>query len=209
MENEAKRRRFVRIEPGDALLEFASIVIAILLALAVNNWQSGLHEKKLLRDNVANIVHELEYNQRSLQAVMPQHERETDAILNRVDRELKGNAYMSLQDFFNFFRSMAPRGLGPLRLQSAAWRVAQSDASIAIMPTSDRLELESIYDQQEWLQRYDDALVTQVESLRSGNTFPTLMNMFFISGDVVDSEEQLAKRYARVIPRLRRAYGLN
>jgi hypothetical protein len=202
------RRRFVKIDPGDAVLEFASIVLAILLALAVNNWQAGLRERAQLRANVAMVVGELEANQRMLLAVNPRHEREARAIARRVDRDMKNGAYISFEGFFAYFISVAPNGLGPIHIQDGAWQIARSDASISAMSSADRLELGRIYEQQGQLRDFSDALSAQVESMHAGNMFPTIANMALIFGDLVPTEEQLEARYTQMISRLRNTYDV-
>jgi hypothetical protein len=198
----------IRIEPGDVIVEMLSIVVAILLALAVNNWQEHLRAQRDLRTNVINIVHELEFNQRQLAALLPQHDRESAGIQKEVSADLGRHEDVSLDAFFRLFERVAPRGLGVVQLQQAAWQVAQSDPSFSTMPADQRLALARIYGQQNSLAQISERLVEHIPSTQASTYFPALLAIDLDFIDETIAEHKLLQAYAAVISQLRTAYAI-
>ncbi len=199
----------IRIELGDVIVEMLSIVVAILLALAVNNWQARLREEHSLRANVANIVREMQANRSVLARVARQHEREAAAIDREVTLLRAHGERMSFDRFTTFFGTIAPHGLGALNLEDVAWTVAESDRSLAVMPSGERIALASVYEEQRDLRTYYDRLITTIETDTDANRFPLLADEAYQFGDVVAAEDELLHAYAAVIPALERRYRLD
>jgi hypothetical protein len=202
------KRLRIRVEPGDVIVEMLSIVVAILLALAVNNWQEHVRQERALHESVASIVREMAYNQRVLAAAARQHEREANAIKALVTADFGRNERISFDAFYKLFAHIAPNGLGGLELQSVAWQVAQGDPSFGAMPAGQRLRLAQIYERQAFLARVYADLVAHVTSVDETNGFPQLVDMDLEFGDVRAAERTLLASYAVAIPQLRTAYGL-
>ena len=198
----------IRIEPGDVIIEMLSIVVAILLALAVNNWQEHLRQEALLRENVENIVHELQVNQRALAALTTRNEAETRAFDREVVTLQHTGERMDFDGFSAFFRRTAPDGIGLLQLQDVAWSVAQSDQSLAIMPTDERIMLASVYAGQDHLRLFYRRLADTLDIPESGDWFVVLASADVDFGDVVSTERSLLVAYGHVIPILTTRYGI-
>ncbi|MDE2482350.1 MAG: hypothetical protein KGN02_09195 [bacterium] len=198
----------IHIELGDVIVEMLSIVVAILLALAVNNWQERVHREHQLRENVANIVRELEVNENAIARVEPQHRREAAAIAREVARLHTRGERMNYDEFAAFFARIAPRGLGGLTVQDVAWSVAQADRSLASMPSNDRLELAETYAEQHDLQVFYERLIANIESYSAPNRFALLANAQPQFGDVLAAESDLLNVYQKLIPQLRARYRL-
>jgi hypothetical protein len=198
----------IRIEPGDVIVEMLSIVVAILLALAVNNWQEHLRQQRDLRTNVVNIVRELEYNQRALSALLPQHEREAAGFHKETSADLGRHEQLSLDDFFHVFRGVAPRGLGVIQLQQDAWQIAQGDPSFAAMPAEQRLALARVYSKQAFLNEIYARLIDHVPSTSAPTYFPALLALSLDFSDATITEHELLRAYAEVLSQLRTAYAI-
>jgi hypothetical protein len=198
----------IRIDPGDVIVEMLSIIVAILLALAVNNWQEHLKQERDLRTNVINIVREMEFNQRQLAALHPQHVREATAINKSVRADLGKHEQLGLDEFFRLLQRVAPRGLGVIQLQEAAWLVAQSDPSFAAMPADQRLALARIYSQQAFLTQDYARLLGHIPSAYAPTYFPALWAVDLDFADENIAEHELLAAYAAAIPQLRQAYSI-
>ncbi|HTU70937.1 MAG TPA: hypothetical protein VMF11_11525 [Candidatus Baltobacteraceae bacterium] len=202
------RRWNVHIEPGDVIIEMGSVVIAILLALAVNGWQEHVHQQEALHENVASIVHELSFNQGALVALAQRHTAAAKAIDAKVAASFGRDESLTFDQFYTFFEQIAPKGLGRLSLHDAAWQVAQSDPSMTGMPDAERLRIAEIYDEQSYLTDSYGRLVARLEGANQSNFFELLTDMDLEFGDVRAAESELLRNYAEEIPRLRHAYGL-
>ena len=198
----------IRIDPGDVIVEMLSIVVAILLALAVNNWQQNVKQQRDLRVNVTNIVNELAFNQRQLAGVLPRHEREAAAIRKELAADLGTHEQLSLDGFYYLFKRVAPRGIGVAHLQQAAWQIAQTDPSFAIMPPDERLLLARLYTEQTFLTQIYERLLTHIPAAQEPSYFPNLVALSLDFADANVAEQELRKAYAVMIPRLRKAYGV-
>lgn len=199
----------IRIELGDVIVEMLSIIVAILLALAVNNWQEHLRQQRDLRTNVINIVRELEFNQRSLNAIVPQHEQEHLAFHRETSADLGRHEQISLDEFFHKFRRIAPNGLGVIQLQQVAWQIAQSDPSFSAMPADQRLALARVYSQQAFLNQIYARLIDHVPSASAPTYFPALLALDLDFSDVTVAERELLRVYAEAISQLRTAYNIS
>jgi hypothetical protein len=198
----------IHIEPGDVIVEMLSIVVAILLALAVNNWQEHLRQQRDLRTNVINIVRELEVNHRALAALAPQHDREAAAFRQETSGDLGRHEQLSLDDFYHEFRRIAPRGLGVVQLQQDAWQVAQSDPSFSAMPAGQRLALARVYSQQANLIEIYARIINHVPSTSASTYFPALLAIDLDFSDATIAERALLRAYADAISQLRAAYSI-
>lgn len=198
----------VRIELGDVIVEMLSIVVAILLALAVNNWQEHLKQQRDLRTNVINIVRELEFNQRELSAIIPQHGLEAAGFHKESSADLGRHEQLSLDEFYHVFRRIAPRGLGVVELQQVAWQIAQGDPSFSAMPADQRLTLARVYSQQAFLNQIYARLIEHVPSTSASSYFPALLALDLDFSDVTIAERELLRAYTEVISQLRTAYAI-
>jgi hypothetical protein len=198
----------IRIELGDVIVEMLSIVVAILLALAVNNWQEHLKQQRDLRTNVVNIVRELEFNRQQLAALLPQHEDEARGFRQLASADLGRNEQLSLDAFFHEFRRIAPRGLGVIQLQQDAWQIAQGDPSFSAMPADQRLMLARLYTQQAFLNQIYGRLIDHVPSTSASSYFPALLAIDLDFSDATITEHTLLRAYADAISQLGTAYNI-
>lgn len=129
-----------QFSPGKVLLEIAMIVFSILLALGLESWNAGRHERRLANEALANIRTEMIENRAAVQAAIPRQEKlleNLNAVLGRQDGKAAGVTFST--------------GLIPPRLFKTAWETA---AATQVLVKSDYglvLAIAQPYDIQRWM----------------------------------------------------------
>jgi hypothetical protein len=192
---EAKRRG-IRIDPSDLALEIVSIVIAILLALAVNRWQEDLTHQRTLRESLVSIRQEIVDNRISLTQKMALHGRVAGAFM-RFAMAHQRKADVTFPDVYRLFRSAAPRGFQPMHGDDIAWQVAQSSQALAYMPYATRISLTRVYDEQTSVYmaelRFLDAAFSPAAP--SKDYYAQAFAAALWLADVTNAEQELLRRY--------------
>jgi len=190
------RRRGIRIDPSDLLLEIVSIVIAILLALAVNRWQEGLAHNRTLHESLLNVRQEIVSNRATLEKTVPLHQRVATAFLTFVSKRPEG-APLTFAQVFQLFHRTAPLGFQPVHGDDIAWQIAQSTQAVSYMPYETRAALTRVYDEQTALysaqQRFVDTAFSP--SAPSNDYYPAAFAAALWLGDVANDESELLRRY--------------
>lgn len=202
--SDEKRVRF-KIEPGEVVLEIFSIVVAILLALAVNSWQQRLHDERTLRASLANIANEMQINQRFVDHYRPHHlavYRAFGALLSRRSQD----RVVSFGEFIGLVERSSPRGIGGVSLQDIAWRIAQTDQGLSLMFYRERTQVAEIYE----IQSARRGALERYVQILSAPTLQPKDNFYFVAlatylalGDLVSAEDELGSQYTRELAALR------
>lgn len=99
------------------VFEALLIVLSILLALAVNQWQDARRERRLADQALASFRQEIAANRQRLRELVPYHERIRDEM-RRLDSEGAVTRYADLRKIRGF------QGFRPAFLLETAWRTA-------------------------------------------------------------------------------------
>ncbi|HVG44207.1 MAG TPA: hypothetical protein VM890_05730 [Longimicrobium sp.] len=181
------RWRALRKKLPEIAIEAASVVFAVLLALAVDEWRSGRKDQEVARQARASIVEELRANRRDLQESLAANHRLFDALGHQI-RALEKDSAAALALNLNL-----------AQLSSAAWRTAQATPASRdlgfrwMLPVSRVYELQELYsaEQAGLLGRMADMGDPSLAAVRSFRARVGLL------GSLGDS---LAASYARVLP---------
>ncbi|MDP9018399.1 MAG: hypothetical protein M3N19_08775 [Candidatus Eremiobacteraeota bacterium] len=191
----------IHIDVSDLVLEIISIVVAILLALAVNNWVENRKHHELLVDSLQSIRAEVATNLRHLELAHPHHVRVLAAFFHLVDAN-RGSERVSFSAGWEAFRQAGPGGFNLIVPEETAWTVATSSAATQYMDSRTRTELTKTYIGQHYLND------TQHEFLNTMlHAQPSPGNNFFYStataaallGDLVPFEDQMRDRYTKTL----------
>jgi len=183
---------------GKGLFESALIVFSVLLALTVDNWRDTAGRHRRFVEARTHLVEELRFN-RDLLATDPYlpHHRRLHAIYDGMENAGKVDQADAM---FHSGVHVAP-------LREAAWRsFAGSDVS-GDLPFADRALLEGVYDEQQTLHGYHQALTGAVITPRSDFEAPAFRRSLIRTidlclTDIVYSEQRLLKLYDHAISSL-------
>jgi type II secretory pathway pseudopilin PulG len=166
------------------------IVISILAALAVNNWQESRATAKRVAGARAAFANEIASNKQLLLSAryLPHHQR----LQAEYDKAFKEN----LSDAGTFFES----GVHPTPLRDSAWRMLSGTATLMQLPPEFVLALTDIYQLQDSIQRRSEGFLTALGAPRSDHDSPAYTkdltrSISFFLNDLVPAEETLLKLY--------------
>lgn len=138
---------------GKLLMEFASVVFAVLLALGLNHWREAETERKIAEKALVNIFLEIHANLEDLSAEIPDYDKRMAEI----------KVYKA-----SFDRGeQMPYSLGyniPL-LSNSAWNVAKSTGAIKDFEMSLLMKLSAIYTFQDMYQSNGMAYLARMNSV--------------------------------------------
>jgi hypothetical protein len=192
-----KRRLGLRIDPSDLLLEIVSVVVAILLALAVNEWRDGLQRQQRAHAALPAIRSEMTNNRAQLLAVMPHHL----AVQRAFDGLANGAASRQTMDFGQFVRAFGkadPNGYIPFSGESTAWELARTSSVLTDVDYATRVTLERAYGEQAFLAQAGDHVIDHVRFgpvPERANFYPDTVSFAADATDVVYAERRLLQRY--------------
>jgi type II secretory pathway pseudopilin PulG len=166
------------------------IVISILAALAVNNWQESRATAKRVAEARAAFANEITSNKQLLLSAryLPHHQR----LQVEYAKAFKEN----LNDPGTFFES----GVHPTPLRDSAWRMLSGTATLMQLPPEFVLALTDIYQLQDSIQRRNEGFLTALGAPRSDHDSPAYTkdltrSISFFLNDLVPAEETLLKLY--------------
>lgn len=125
---------------GKLVMEFASVVFAVLLALGLNHWRESIAEQKVADKALLYIFLEIRANQRDVEAEISSYQERLEEVKVYKDSFDKGEG-MRYSLGFNI----------PL-LSKAAWNVANSTGAVKDFDQDLLLELSGLYTFQEMYQ---------------------------------------------------------
>jgi type II secretory pathway pseudopilin PulG len=166
------------------------IVLSILAALAVNNWQDARAAAKRVAEARAAFTNEITANRQLLLADkhLPYH-RNLQAEYRKAYQE-------NLKDPGTFFDS----GMHPTPLRDSAWRMLSGTATLMQLPPEFVLALTDIYHLQDAIQKGNEGFLTSLGAPRSDRESPAytkdlIRSISFFLNDLVPAEESLLKLY--------------
>jgi hypothetical protein len=174
------------------------IVLSILAALAVNDWQESRAKIKRVADARAAFVNEITANKQLLLATdhLPHHRKlQTDYAAAMKNNEA---------DPGTFFET----GLHPTPLRDSAWRMLSGSATLMELPSGFVLALTDIYRLQDSIEKRNEGFLNALSSPRPDRDTPAYardvarsISMFL--NDLVPAEEQLLRHYDHALERLK------
>ncbi len=150
MSRTSRFRRFRESFPATAVaLEIFSIVLAVLLALLVNEWREARRTADLVARSLQGIRHEIDANRAVLQESHAYQGKTLDIMRKAL---LPGGPQTDVDSLESLLQQLYTREGGmwqPARLQGAAWKTAESTGILRDMDYSLVLSLGQCYSQQE------------------------------------------------------------
>lgn len=183
-----------RIDPADLIVEVISVMLAILLAFAVNHWQEQQRIAQDVTIEIANIRDEIAANDRLLESQREHHRR----VWLAFQRLTAKPRVLTLDDFYGTFYRFSPHGFKPFVGESFAWDIARSSPSVVAIPYDSRVQLERTYAEQALLNSLSGTLGGDMH-ISSTNRNPDLyvaaMALSLDLGDIVAVEDRLHALY--------------
>jgi|GEM_PF-3276223 len=144
---------------GKLLIEMVSIVLAVLLALAVDQWREGRSNETLAREALNRIVAELKANVTELEEVLKDHQVVSDRLKNVIEKLEKAEDDPGIQINFNFTLGI---------LKRTAWQTAIVTQAVRYMDFQVVQELSEIY---EVVDIYKSHMENTIKNLSSLNLY--------------------------------------
>jgi hypothetical protein len=173
------------------------IVLSILAALAVNQWQESRARAERVTSARTAFVNEIRSNRELLlsESYLPHHRR----LRLEYEQIVKGE----IADKNSFFET----GVHPTPLRDSAWRVLSGTAVLMDLPPEIVLALSDIYRAQDSLEKRNDGFLNAIAAPRSDRETPAYVkdvtssiNMFL--NDLVPAEEGLSASYKHALEKL-------
>ena len=174
-----------------ALVESALIVMSILLALALDEWQEDQEIEELIERSIVNFANELQQNKNRVEDVTVYHQ----GVYQVLERWNDAPQDASIFEFRNIMDAMQP-----VVLTSSAWQTAVATGALGRMDYELARALAQTYNTQfRFDERYNamlQNLLTPV-SLQEDNLEITIYNATRFVADVSSSELELGAYYAQ------------
>jgi hypothetical protein len=183
-----------RIDPADVLIEVFSIVLAILLALAVNSWQERIRTDNEVKTLLANVRDEIARN-RALLVTEKNHHL---AVYHAFEALSAHEHVVTLDEFFKTFGKANPTGFHPFEGESFAWDVMRSSPSVNAVPYDTRILLERTYAEQALFINQNAQVLTALDvndTARDPDYYAASLTMTLDLGDIVYSQDKLEGLY--------------
>jgi type II secretory pathway pseudopilin PulG len=182
---------------SELIIQPIMIVLSILAALAVNNWQESHAAAKRVAEARAAFANEIASNRQLLlsETYLPHH--------RRLQAEYRKALTENLTDPGTFFES----GVHPAPLRDSAWRMLSGTATLMQLPPEFVLALTDIYQLQDATQKRSEGFLTGLGAPRSDRDSPAYAkdltrSISFFLNDLVPAEEKLLKLYDHALERL-------
>lgn len=196
------------LQPGKTFTELVTeatmIVFSVLLALALGELASSIHESSQTNNLLTNLGVELKHNQEAVQEQYRYHLR----VLHTIDSALTTPSFQQqivVNGEFNL-QKLAPQGVLYRDLEDVAWEVAKSNnissrVDVELITLFTRVAVE-----QEKINRVETAvadIILSPESRQSANTRQTLLLLRdTYRGWAVDRVPSLLKTYQQALAKL-------
>lgn len=178
------------------LVEIASVVFAVLLALGVNEWWQEREDARLAEETTAAVLDEIRRNRETLLDGV------TVAEEARVARELD-------DAIATFRRGGKPDGAAVnwdvALLSSAAWETARITGTIRDMPLDQVVEFAELYEMQRYFVRSQDeltSLIADIGAAMEARPLETLVRLRSRLANASALRRTLASTYACVLIRM-------
>jgi type II secretory pathway pseudopilin PulG len=173
------------------------IILSILAALAVNNWQESRATAKRVAEARAAFANEIAANRDTLVAAdyLPHHQR--------LQAEYRKTLTENSNDPGTFFET----GVHPMPFRDSAWRMLSGTATLMQLPPEFVLALTDIYQLQDSIQKRTEGFLVALGAPRSDRDSPAYTkdatrSITFFLNDLVPAEEKLLKSYELALKRV-------
>jgi hypothetical protein len=182
---------------SDLLIQPVMIVLSILAALAVNQWQESRALAQRVAEARSAFRNEIRSNRDLLlsDGYLPHHRRlQADYV-----RAAKGES----ADSNRFFET----GVHPTPLRDSAWRIFSGSTVLTNLPPAILLDLSDIYRAQASLEKQNQGFLTALAAPRADRETPAFAkdmtnSITFFLNDLVAAEERLLRSYERALESL-------
>ncbi len=203
---EPRSRWRLRIDPSDALIEFISIVLAIVLATAVNSWHEGVQTRTDTHAMLFEIRQEITANRDALQGRY-KHHLDVYAAMDALAGRSEPRHYTSYDAMWQTFHRANPEGFMPFYGVQTSWDVAQSTGLLRNVDFDTLKVLVAAYAMQGRANGYLEHLINDLHIVPTvgDNVFYGLVNLGIDLSDGNSNERNLLARYADALAALDRA----
>jgi hypothetical protein len=192
-----------RIDPADLIVEVFSIVVAILLAFALNQWHETLKTQSAVQASLANIADEVRGNQRTLESTMPHHQHLLAALKARYGAGTP--RAVGITEFFHSLRELNPGGIRLFGGETLAWDIAKNSPAFTSVPYALRVVLERTYREQEHVSGFATRIADDIHV--SDAVVPNYLGMTVnVENDlsaITASEKRLDHDYTQALAKLK------
>lgn len=174
------------------VFEALLIVLSILLALAVNQWQDARRERRLADQALASFRQEITANRQRLRELVPYHERIRDEM-RRLDAEGAVTRYADLRKI---------RGFQGFRPAFPAWRTAIATGALTHIDYRTATALSMTYTLQERVDELNRATLPAMMAggaLSDAQAAATLRQGAAYLGDVSGLEREVLVAYDEML----------
>ncbi len=161
MADEHPKRRGLRIDPSDLLLEIVSIVIAVILALAAGQAVESMRNAQRTHEALMQIRQEIVQDESDLRELHPLHQR-VEAAFYRVVARAR-NRHLDFDEMLQTFGNAAPNGFNPFGGTTTAWDLARGSDVLADVPYGVRSALQTRYGELQNLNMLNEAMLARLE----------------------------------------------
>jgi hypothetical protein len=175
---------------SDLLIQPVMIILSILAALAVNQWQESRALAQRVAEARSAFANEIRSNRDLLltEGFLPHHRR----LQAEYARASKGE----IPDSNSFFET----GVHPTPLRDSAWRIFSGSTVLTNLPPRILLDLSDIYRAQDSLEKQNQGFLTAISAPRSDRETPAFAkdmtnSISLFLNDLVAAEERLLRSY--------------
>ncbi|XOV66622.1 MAG: hypothetical protein ACFHU9_13430 [Fluviicola sp.] len=186
------------------VLEALMIVLSVLLALFINEWNNNRKEAEVTEVMMKNITIELESNQELVAQLIPYHK----AVFERIQAAVAGDSLASVflgNGYFDL-SAVAPKGIKQGEFQNIAWTIAKEDRISNRIPYDKSQALFFAYEQQarveNTIHRIIDILGSR-EIHREELLEESIITLALEWNEMMSQEEELYHRYSAALKELR------
>jgi hypothetical protein len=175
-----------------ALVESVLIVVSILLALALDEWQEDQEIQELIDRSITNFVNEVTQNRSRIDDVSAYHQG-----VQQILKQRSSNGGLASLDFRNIMEA-----LQPIVLTSSAWQTAVATGALGRMDFELVSALTLTYNTQ---LRFDDNYRSVLRTLLTPNSMQqqnlelTTYNASRFVADVTAAESELSVYYEQTL----------
>jgi type II secretory pathway pseudopilin PulG len=183
---------------GRMLFESLMIMLSILAALGVSQWQGARQDKKLAQQATASFDQELSANRARLRELIPYHEHIRDQLLAL-------DSAGAVHSFADMGKIQGFHGFRPAFLLETAWRTAVATGALSKLDYHLVSRLSTTYTLQERIDEMNQATLPAMLSgaaLADANAATTVRTAGTYLVDIVGLEHEVLDAYDHMVPAL-------
>jgi hypothetical protein len=175
-------------------VEAVSVVFAVLLALAINEWRQGREEARVAADALARLRTEIQQNHDNLAGVLDQQEEALDGLGTAID-DLQAGRRPQGGFAFNFQTE---------QVRNAAWETALLTQAVRFIDYEEVSRAADVYELQELVNAGVQRVLDRMSALGAGDDEQLVRDLQLVRGaatQLLSLERQLVERYERFLER--------